>query len=48
MLGAEGVKAATEYAILNANYMRARLQEQYDILYTNHNDECAHVECCSA
>ena len=42
MLGAEGVKAATEYAILNANYMRARLQEQYDILYTNHNDECAH------
>src|SRR6476659_7150099 len=42
MLGAEGVKAATEYAILNANYMRARLQEQYDILYTNHNGECAH------
>jgi glycine dehydrogenase len=42
LLGAEGVKAATEYAILNANYMRARLQEQYDILYTNHNDECAH------
>jgi len=42
MLGAEGVKAVTEYAILNANYMRARLQEQYDILYTNHNNECAH------
>jgi len=42
MLGAEGVKAATGYAILNANYMRARLQEQYDILYTNHNGECAH------
>ena len=42
MLGAEGVKAATEYAILNANYMRARLQEQYDILYTNHNGACAH------
>src|SRR4030095_10957456 len=42
MLGNEGVKAATEYAILNANYMRARLESQYDILYTNHNGECAH------
>ena len=42
MLGAEGVKAATEYAILNANYMRARLQQQFDILYTNHSGQCAH------
>src|SRR5687767_8241747 len=42
MLGTEGVKAATEYAILNANYMRARLEGQYDILYTNHNGQCAH------
>ncbi|MBG9375024.1 aminomethyl-transferring glycine dehydrogenase [Panacibacter sp. DH6] len=42
MLGATGVKAATEYAILNANYMRARLEAHYDILYTNHNGECAH------
>lgn len=42
MLGNEGVKAATEFAILNANYMRARLQGQYDILYTNHNGQCAH------
>jgi glycine dehydrogenase len=42
MLGADGVKAATEYAILNANYMRVRLQEQFEILYTNHNGECAH------
>jgi glycine dehydrogenase len=42
MLGKEGVKAATEYAILNANYMRARLEGSYDILYTNHNGECAH------
>ena len=42
MLGAEGVKAATEYAILNANYMRARLEKHYDILYTNHNGQCAH------
>jgi len=42
MLGAEGVRKATEYAILNANYMRSRLEGQYDILYTNHNGECAH------
>ncbi len=42
MLGAEGLKAATEYAILNANYMRARLAKHYDILYTNDNGLCAH------
>ena len=42
MLGHEGVRAATEYAILNANYMRTRLEGQFDILYTNHNGECAH------
>ncbi len=42
MLGNEGVKKATEYAILNANYMRARLEGKYDILYTNHNGQCAH------
>ena len=42
MLGNEGVKSATEYAILNANYMRARLDGAYDILYTNHNGQCAH------
>lgn len=42
MLGNEGVKAASEYAILNANYMRARLEKDFDILYTNHHGECAH------
>jgi glycine dehydrogenase len=42
MLGGEGVKTATAYAILNANYMRARLAGYYDILYTNHNGQCAH------
>src|SRR6188768_1327587 len=42
MLGNAGVKNATEYAILNANYMRARLQGQFEILYTNHNGQCAH------
>ncbi|HTN06385.1 aminomethyl-transferring glycine dehydrogenase [Agriterribacter sp.] len=42
LLGGEGVKAATEYAILNANYMRARLQKYYDILYLGANGTCAH------
>ncbi|HEV8285791.1 MAG TPA: aminomethyl-transferring glycine dehydrogenase [Chitinophagaceae bacterium] len=42
MLGAEGVKKATEYAILNANYMKARLEKDFDILYTGHNGTCAH------
>ena len=42
MLGAEGVRKATEYAILNANYMKARLENDFDILYTGHNGTCAH------
>jgi glycine dehydrogenase len=42
MLGADGVKKATEYAILNANYMLTRLKGQFDILYTNHHGACAH------
>ena len=42
MLGAEGSKKATAYAILNANYMRARLQEAYDILYLGTHGTCAH------
>jgi glycine dehydrogenase len=42
LLGAEGVKRATEYAILNANYMKARLKQDFDILYTGANGTCAH------
>jgi glycine dehydrogenase len=42
MLGAEGVKKSTEYAILNANYMRARLEKYYKILYAGSNGTCAH------
>jgi glycine dehydrogenase len=34
MLGSEGITDATKYAILNANYMKARLEEHYPILYT--------------
>jgi glycine dehydrogenase len=42
MLGYEGVRKATEYAILNANYMRARLEKYYKILYAGSNGTCAH------
>jgi glycine dehydrogenase len=42
MLGFDGVRLATEYAILNANYMRARLQNHFDILYLGTNGTCAH------
>ncbi len=42
MLGASGVRLATEFAILNANYMRARLQGKFDILYTGTGGTCAH------
>jgi len=42
LLGAAGVQRATEYAILNANYMKARLEKDFDILYTDENGTCAH------
>ncbi|MEI8279346.1 MAG: aminomethyl-transferring glycine dehydrogenase, partial [Bacteroidota bacterium] len=42
MLGAVGVKNASEYAILNANYMKARLQNDFEILYSGSNGTCAH------
>lgn len=42
LLGAEGVKKASEYAILNANYMKVRLEGDYQILYNGKNNTCAH------
>ena len=42
MLGAEGMTEATRYAILNANYLKARLRGHYDVLYANHNGRVAH------
>lgn len=42
MLGRDGLKTATEYAILNANYMRVRLEKTYNILYTGAKGMCAH------
>jgi glycine dehydrogenase len=42
MLGTEGATDATRYAILNANYVKARLERHYDVLYANHNGRVAH------
>jgi glycine dehydrogenase len=42
MMGDEGLRYATEMAILNANYMAKRLEGHYKILFTNENGMCAH------
>ncbi len=42
MLGEKGIRMATEYAILNANYMKAKLEKYYKILFTGKNGTCAH------
>jgi glycine dehydrogenase len=42
MLGVEGMTDATCYAILNANYLKARLQGHYGVLYANANSRVAH------
>ncbi len=42
MLGAEGLTESTKYAILNANYIKDKIKNHYKILYTNHNNRCAH------
>ena len=42
LLGPEGLKRSTEMAILNANYMKTRLENDYKILYTGKNGNCAH------
>ncbi len=48
MMGGDGLTNATKYAILNANYMKARLEKYYPILFTGKNSRCAHefiVDC---
>jgi len=44
MMGAEGLKQATEIAILSANYISARLKDHYPTLYASANGHVAH-EC---
>ncbi len=42
MLGKTGLKESTEYAILNANYIKNRLEEHYPVLYLGENGRVAH------
>ena len=42
MLGGEGMTNATAHAILNANYIKKRLESHYDVLYTRPNGTVAH------
>jgi glycine dehydrogenase len=42
MMGADGLKTATEVAILNANYMAARLKDHYPVLYRGERGRVAH------
>ncbi|AJJ61740.1 aminomethyl-transferring glycine dehydrogenase [Yersinia aldovae] len=44
MMGADGLKQASQVAILNANYIATRLKEAYPVLYTGHGGRVAH-EC---
>ena len=48
MMGGDGLTNATRLAILNANYIKDRLNEHYPILYTGTHGRCAHemiVDC---
>lgn len=48
MMGAEGLTNATRMAILNANYIKARLDGHFKILYAGSHGRCAHemiVDC---
>jgi glycine dehydrogenase len=42
LMGSEGLTNATKNAILNANYIKSRLEESYPILYSGANNRCAH------
>ena len=42
LLGAEGMTAATTHAILNANYVKARLEGHYPVLYARATGRVAH------
>ena len=42
LLGAKGLKKSTEIAILNANYLQAKLKNHYDVLYSGPSGKVAH------
>ncbi len=48
LMGGEGLRRATQIAILNANYMAKRLDGHYDVLFKGQNGLCAHefiIDC---
>ena len=48
MLGREGVRKSTEIAIVNANYLKTKLEKNYKILYSGENGRSAHefiIDC---
>jgi glycine dehydrogenase len=48
MMGGDGLENATKFAIFNANYIKARLEKHFDVLYTGKNGRCAHemiIDC---
>jgi glycine dehydrogenase len=48
MLGTDGLKSSTEYAILNANYIKERLHGHFEVLYAGEKGRAAHemiVDC---
>ena len=48
MMGGDGLTDATKYAILNANYLKSRLEQHFPILYTGSNGRSAHefiIDC---
>ena len=42
MMGGEGLTKATKFAILNANYIKSRLEHHYQVVYQGKNGRCAH------
>ena len=42
MMGGDGLTMATKYAILNANYIKSRLEGAYSVLYSGTNGRAAH------
>ncbi|KAJ3223847.1 glycine decarboxylase subunit P [Clydaea vesicula] len=42
ILGDDGLRKATQVALLNANYLMKKLEPHYEILYKNENGYCAH------
>ena len=48
MLGKSGIKESTEIAIINANYMKTKLEKNFTILYSGENGRSAHefiIDC---